>query len=76
MSKHNKENLFLLIKSLSKSEKRQFRLYVGRVKSNKDSKFIKLFNLLDKSTKYDEFEIIKKNYLISKRTFITKYFKV
>ena len=54
MSKQNKENLFLLIKSLSKSEKRQFKLFVGRVKSNKDSKFIKLFNLLDKSTKYDE----------------------
>ena len=63
MSKQNKENLFLLIKSLSKSEKRQFKLFVGRVKSNKDSKFIKLFNLLDKSTKYDELGILKKKFV-------------
>ena len=63
MSKQNKENLFLLIKSLSKSEKRQFKLFVGRVKSNKDSKFIKLFNLLDKSFKYNELEILKKNFV-------------
>ena len=63
MSKQNKENLFLLIKSLSKSEKRQFKLFVGRVKSNKDSKFIKLFNLLDKSTTYNEIEIFKKNFV-------------
>ena len=63
MSKQNKENLFLLIKSLSKSEKRQFKLFVGRVKSNKDSKFIKLFNLLDKSTTYNEIEILKKNFV-------------
>ena len=82
MSKQNKENLFLLVKSMSKSEKRQFRLFVGRVKSNKDSKFIKLFNLLDKSTKYNEVEILKKislqnnNYLISRHTSIIKYFKV
>ena len=26
-----KDNLFLLIKSLTKSEKRQFKLYVGRM---------------------------------------------
>ena len=82
MSKQNKENLFLLIKSLSKSEKRQFKLFVGRVKSNKDSKFIKLFNLLDKSTKYDELGILKKNLSqsnnsqISRLIFIVKYFKV
>ena len=63
MSKQNKENLFLLIKSLSKSEKRQFKLFVGRVKSNKDSKFIKLFNLLDKSSKYNDLEILKKNFV-------------
>ena len=82
MSKQNKENLFLLIKSLSKSEKRQFKLFVGRVKSNKDSKFIKLFNLLDKSFKYNELEILKKillqnsNYQTSKHIFTIKYFKV
>ena len=39
MIKHQKDHLFQLIKSLSKSEKRQFKLYVGRLGVNTDSKF-------------------------------------
>jgi len=54
-----KDNLFVLVKSLSKSEKRQFKLYVGRLGVNTDSKFLALFNLLDKFSKYDEGEILK-----------------
>ena len=56
-----KDNLFVLIKSLTKSEKRQFKLYVGRMESNEDSKFLYLFNLLDKMRKYDEKKIIESN---------------
>ena len=56
-----KDNLFVLIKSLTKSEKRQFKLYVGRMDSNEDSKFLNLFNLLDKMKKYDEKKIIESN---------------
>ncbi len=56
-----KDNLFVLIKSLTKSEKRQFKLYVGRMDSNEDSKFLNLFNLLDKTRKYDENKIIESN---------------
>ena len=48
MTKEQKDNLFVLIKSLSKSEKRQFKLYVGRLGVNEDSKFLMLFNILDK----------------------------
>ena len=48
MTNDLKDNLFVLIKSLTKSEKRQFKLYVGRMDSNEDSKFLNLFNLLDK----------------------------
>ena len=48
MTKELKDNLFVLIKSLSKSEKRQFKLYVGRLGVNEDSKFLTLFNILDK----------------------------
>ena len=59
MTKDQKDNLFLLIKSLSKSEKRQFKLYVGRLDVNSDSKFLNLFNLLDKSNVYDEATILK-----------------
>ena len=38
--------LFELIKSLSKSEKRQFNLYVGRLHGNVDAKFFSLFKFL------------------------------
>ena len=61
MTTNNKDNLFVLIKSLTKSEKRQFKLYVGRMDSNEDSKFLNLFNLLDKMRKYDENKIIESN---------------
>lgn len=59
ITKEQKDNLFLLIKSLTKSEKRQFKLYVGRLDVNTDSKFLNLFNVLDKATTYNEKEIIK-----------------
>ena len=59
ITKDQKDNLFSLIKSLTKSEKRQFKLYVGRLGVNTDSKFLKLFNLLDKAKSYNETEIIK-----------------
>ncbi|MGJ8591968.1 MAG: hypothetical protein ACSHXF_05445 [Aquaticitalea sp.] len=59
MTKDQKDNLFSLIKSLNKSEKRQFKLYVGRLDVNTDSKFLNLFTVLDKAKKYDEKEIVK-----------------
>ena len=58
MIKDQKDNLFLLIKSLTKSEKRQFKLYVGRIEGNVDAKFLNLFNFLDKTSKYNEKEIL------------------
>ncbi|MGB5821575.1 MAG: hypothetical protein WBG90_18985 [Saonia sp.] len=54
MTNVHKEALFVLVKSLSKSEKRQFKLYVGRLGVNTDAKFLALFNLLDKIKSYDE----------------------
>mgnify|MGYP000221096452 CR=1 FL=1 len=50
--------LFVLVKSLSKSEKRQFNLYVGRLGGNVDAKFFSLFKLLEKQKTYDEQQII------------------
>ena len=61
MTKEPKDNLFVLVKSLSKSEKRQFKLYVGRLGVNDDSKFLLLFNAMDKMTEYDEQVILKKD---------------
>ncbi len=60
MTREQKDNLFVLVKSLSKSEKRQFKLYVGRLGVNEDSKFLTLFNILDKLSFYDETVILKK----------------
>ncbi|MGB5376438.1 hypothetical protein [Muriicola sp.] len=54
MTNANKDALFVLVKSLSKSEKRQFKLYVGRLGVNTDAKFLALFNLLDKMKRYEE----------------------
>ncbi len=63
MTKDQKDNLFVLIKSLSKSEKRQFKLYVGRLGVNEESKFLMLFNVLDKSQAYDEDAILNKGFV-------------
>lgn len=58
MTSAPKDALFVLVKSLSKSEKRQFKLYVGRLGVNTDAKFLALFNLLDKMKVYDEKAIL------------------
>ncbi|MGB5428208.1 hypothetical protein [Eudoraea sp.] len=58
MTNAHKDALFVLVKSLSKSEKRQFKLYVGRLGVNTDAKFLALFNLLDKLKTYDESAIL------------------
>jgi hypothetical protein len=59
MTSAPKDALFVLVKSLSKSEKRQFKLYVGRLGVNTDAKFLALFNLLDKIRTYDEKAILE-----------------
>jgi len=64
----NQQNdaLFVLIKSLTKSEKRQFNLYVGRLDGNTDAKFFSLFKFLEKQKIYDEKIILKSN-IVSKQ---------
>lgn len=59
MTNTHKDALFVLVKSLSKSEKRQFKLYVGRLGVNTDAKFLALFILLDKLKNYDEKTILE-----------------
>ena len=50
-----KGNLFLLIKSLSKSEKRYIRVYAGM--SGRDANYLHLFDAIDGQKEYDEKEI-------------------
>ncbi|WP_185850341.1 hypothetical protein [Blattabacterium cuenoti] len=52
------DHLFLLIKTLSKSEKINFKIYVNRIKKNKNSKFMKLFNIMSKINSYNEKKIL------------------
>ena len=42
------DDLFRLIKSLSKSEKRTFRLFAERIKSSKELLYMQLFDIMDK----------------------------
>ena len=65
MANHQKDSLFVLIKSLSKSEKRQFKIFASRLETSSNTKFIELFNILDKSESYDE-KIILKSGVIKK----------
>lgn len=61
MSTDQKNSLFHLIKALNKSEKRQFKLYVGRNEKSSDANYLTLFDLIDKMEDYDEDVLLKKS---------------
>src|ERR1700730_10090941 len=67
MPNRSSDALFQLIKSLEKSEKRNFKLYVKRNSGIEDLKIIQLFDALDKMAEYDEIQLLKKNKGIKKR---------
>ena len=54
------DQLFQLIKSLDKAEKRNFKLYARRLDSNKNPFFIQVFDIIDKSKNPDDLQILKK----------------
>ncbi|MFN5335530.1 MAG: hypothetical protein ACK5BV_10115, partial [Bacteroidota bacterium] len=66
MPNRSDDTVFLLIKSLEKSEKRNFKLYAARNTGGTDLKVIQLFDALDKMKIYDEVDLLKKNKRISK----------
>jgi hypothetical protein len=55
-----KDQVFSLIKSLSKSEKRNFKLYSNRIQSESGLKFVQLFEAMDKIPHYDEKLLLQK----------------
>jgi hypothetical protein len=67
MPNRNTDMLFQLIKSLEKSEKRNFKLYVKRNSGGEDLKIVQLFDALDKMEEYNETVLLKKNKSISKQ---------
>ena len=64
------EQLFTIIKSLTKAEKRNFRLYVQRLQSNEDVLYVRLFDLLDKMEEYEENDVLEKLGNIPKSQFV------
>ena len=59
-----KDALYDLVKSLTKAEKRNFKLYATRQSGNADAKFIALFDAIDSLTEYDEAKILKKRFYL------------
>ena len=55
-----KDQLFLLIKSLTKAEKRNFKLYANRIQGGNQLKFIQLFDAMDRLVEYDEEQLLKR----------------
>ena len=60
MSKEDHIGLFKLIKGLSKSEKRYFKLFVAKEGGSVDKKFMRLFELMEGQPQYQEEEILRK----------------
>ena len=67
MPNRSSDTLFQLVKSLKKSEKRNFKLYVKRNPPSEDLKIIYLFDALDKMDTYDEADLLEKNKRLSKQ---------
>src|ERR1700759_425275 len=67
MPNRSSDTLFQLIKSLEKSEKRNFKLYMKRNSGSEELKSIQLFDALDKMEEYDEVQLLKRNKGIRKQ---------
>jgi hypothetical protein len=67
MPKQKTDDLIRLVKSLTRAEKRHFRLFVRRNQASDDILFLKLFDYLDKYKVYDEQHILNKIPDIKKR---------
>lgn len=60
MSNKASDNLYRLIKSLSKSEKRYFNLYASRHTLGDKNNYVILFEAIDKQKEYDEEALLKR----------------
>ncbi|HMO33349.1 MAG TPA: hypothetical protein PKE63_10630 [Lacibacter sp.] len=66
MPNRSADSVFLLVKSLEKSEKRNFKLYVKRNSATANLKVIQLFDALEKMENYDEALLLRKNKALKK----------
>jgi hypothetical protein len=70
MSNKASDNLFRLIKSLSKSEKRYFNLYASRHTLGEKNNYVILFEAIDKQKEYDEEALL---HMFRKEAFIKQF---
>ncbi|QCR22237.1 hypothetical protein [Pontibacter sp. SGAir0037] len=59
MSNEINDPVFQLVKSLTRSEKRHFRLFTNRQGSNEGLKFLQLFDAMDSQEQYDDEKILQ-----------------
>ncbi len=67
MSNSIKNSLSDLIHSLSKSEKRQFKLYTGRLPSNQNTKYLELYHLIENNKNITKKTILEKTTISAKQ---------
>lgn len=67
MPNRSTDALFQLIRSLERSEKRNFKLYITRNSGSGDLKVVQLFDTLDKMKLYDEEQLLAKTPSIQKQ---------
>ena len=67
MPNRSTDILFQLIKSLEKSEKRNFKLYANRNSSSEELKIVQLFDAFDRMDYYDEALLLRRNESIKKQ---------
>lgn len=60
MPKQKTDDLIQLIRSLTRAEKRHFRLFVRRNQSSDEILFLQLFDVMDRHKEYDESLILRK----------------
>ncbi|MBI2270020.1 MAG: hypothetical protein HYU69_06620 [Bacteroidetes bacterium] len=63
MSKLGSSELFQLIKQLSKTEKRHFKVFASRHVIGETNKYVKLFDIIDKQREFDESELLKERFI-------------
>jgi hypothetical protein len=60
MSNRNSDQLFLLIHSMTKQEKRHFKIFAGRHTIGDQNSYVSIFDQMEKMKEYDETTLIKK----------------
>lgn len=60
MSNKSSDQLFLLIRSMTKQEKRHFKIFAGRHTIGEQNNYVQIFDLIGKMKEYDEASLLKK----------------